>query len=261
VLAAILWDVDGTLAETERDGHLSAFNAAFEAAGVPWRWSESRYGELLRVAGGRERLVHDMDSQPDAPPAASDRAALAERVHRLKNDAYVAIMAAGGFSLREGVHDLLLDCRRATVRLGIVTTTGRANVEALLNAQLGSNWARWFDCVVCAEDAPRKKPDPEAYRLALERLALPASATLAIEDSPNGVEAARNAGVPVIRVRSRYFAEGGRNGEIAVGPSLASRSGWDPTPEPPISARIDLEQLRRWHAAVPRALVPRDGYR
>jgi len=248
MLAAILWDVDGTLAETERDGHLAAFNAAFEAAGVAWRWSERRYAELLQVAGGRERLLHDMQSQSDAPSGARAQAALAERLHGLKNEAYAAIMAAGGFPLREGVEDLLADCRRAQLCLGIVTTTGRSNVASLLGSRLGADWDSWFDCVVCAEDAPRKKPDPQAYRIALERLDLPPRIALAIEDSPNGVDAAIGARVPVLRVRSHFFALGERRGEIAVGPSLASRSGWEPTPEPSVLRRINLAQLRRWHA-------------
>ncbi len=110
LLRAILWDVDGTLAETERDGHLVAFNQAFEALNVPWRWSEERYGELLAVTGGRERLLHDMQCQDRAPADPQERRSLVERVHRLKNELYAAIVASGELPLREGVRELLVDC-------------------------------------------------------------------------------------------------------------------------------------------------------
>src|SRR5574341_2082215 len=113
MLGAILWDVDGTLAETERDGHLVAFNRAFEALGLPWRWSEARYAELLRVAGGRERLLHDLREQPAAPLDAGNRLALAARAHALKNDYYAGIVAGGELPLRPGVRELFGDCERA----------------------------------------------------------------------------------------------------------------------------------------------------
>ena len=252
MLKAILWDVDGTLAETERDGHRIAFNQAFEALGVPWRWDEQRYGELLRVTGGRERLLHDMQSQPLAPRAAAEREALAARLHALKNECYARIVATGALPLRPGVAELMEDCAREGVQMGIVTTTSRINVGALLAPHLGAAWESAFTVIVTAEEAPRKKPDPQAYHLALERLELLPGAVLAIEDSPAGVAAARAAGVPVIVTRSVYFASQPVAGALAVGASLASRTGW----QPPIASagaasdRIDLAQIRQWHLQV-----------
>src|SRR5271155_2464591 len=105
MLKSLLWDVDGTLAETERDGHLAAFNQAFEFLNIPWRWSEQRYGTLLAVAGGRERLLHDMQSQGSAPTELRERQALAERIHHRKNELYAAIVAQGGLALRDGVRE------------------------------------------------------------------------------------------------------------------------------------------------------------
>ncbi|HVO00247.1 MAG TPA: HAD-IA family hydrolase [Steroidobacteraceae bacterium] len=247
MLEALLWDVDGTLAETERDGHLAAFNLAFEALGVPWRWSAARYGELLQVAGGRERLLHDMQQQPLAPAAGAERAALAARIHGAKNEFYAQLVGAARLPLREGVPELLEDCRRAGLRCAIATTTSTANVEALLGGQLGAGWRAQFDACVCAEDAPRKKPDPQVYALALERLRLPAAAALAIEDSPAGVAAARAAGVGVIVTRSAFFADAEVGGALAVGPSLGTKRGWVPVPDADASERIDLAQLQRWH--------------
>src|SRR5258708_37455164 len=106
MIKSILWDVDGTLAETERDGHLKAFNQAFEALGLPWRWSEPRYGELLAVAGGRERLLHNIESQRPAPTPPRERQALAERGHHLQNELYARIVAARELPLPEGARAL-----------------------------------------------------------------------------------------------------------------------------------------------------------
>jgi HAD superfamily hydrolase (TIGR01509 family) len=200
MLKAILWDVDGTLAETERDGHLVAFNRAFEALALPWRWSQERYGELLAVAGGRERLLHDMQTQPQAPALPAERAELVERIHVLKNQLYAAIIAAGALPLRAGVSELFEDCAAAGVRMAIVTTTSEANVAALLAARLGPGWRSRFAAVMCAEQAPQKKPDPQVYLRALQALKLAPEQALAIEDAPAGV------GAVTISLRSRCLA-------------------------------------------------------
>jgi HAD superfamily hydrolase (TIGR01509 family) len=247
MLKALLWDVDGTLAETERDGHLAAFNQCFEALGVPWRWSEERYGELLAVAGGRERLLRDMRCQASAPADPLERQALAERAHHLKNEKYASIVASGKLRLREGVAELLEDCARSGLRMGIVTTTSRANVEALLRTHVGGDWESKFAVVVCAEEAPRKKPDPQAYLLALDALRLPPQETIAIEDAPVGAAAAQAAGVPVIVTRSHYFPVSEIPRALAVGPSLGRRDGWHPAADPDIT-RIGLRQIIQWHA-------------
>lgn len=251
MLSAILWDVDGTLAETERDGHRAAFNQAFEALGVAWRWDEVRYGALLEVTGGRERLLHDMRHQPTAPRDAAEREALAERLHALKNEFYARIVASGALPLRPGVRELMDDCRREAVRLGLVTTTSRVNVGALLAPHLGAAWESAFAVIVTAQEAPRKKPDPLAYRLALEQLRLPARATVAIEDSPAGAVAAGAAGVPVVVTRSYYFASQPVLGALAVGPSLGDRAGWQPALPPAVGPanRIGLTEIKKWHAA------------
>jgi HAD superfamily hydrolase (TIGR01509 family) len=247
MIKSILWDVDGTLAETERDGHLAAFNQAFEALLVPWRWSEERYRELLAVAGGRERLLHDMQRQPQAPDDPHERDILARRVHRQKNEFYARIVASGALPLREGVRALLEDCERAGLQSGIVTTTSRANVEALLKTHLGKDWKSKFATVVCAEDSPRKKPDPQCYQLALEALQLRSHEVIAMEDAPAGVAAAQAIGVPVIVTLSHFFPESMPQHALAFGPSLGRCSGWNPAPDT-YTARIGLEQIIRWYA-------------
>ncbi|MDP8986111.1 MAG: HAD-IA family hydrolase [Pseudomonadota bacterium] len=247
MIKAVLWDVDGTLAETERDGHRVAFNEAFEALNVPWRWSETHYGQLLGVAGGRERLLHDMQGRGLAPPEPLQRHALAARVHSAKNEIYARIVASGRLPLRDGVAELMEDCWRAGIPMGIVTTTSRCNVQALLRTHLGINWESRFATVVCAEEAPMKKPHPQAYLRALEVLQLKGRETIAIEDAPAGIAAAQAAGIPVIVTRSHYFPAERARGTLAVGPSLGRSGGWQPAAHSGIP-RIGLGQLTRWYA-------------
>ncbi len=131
--------------------------------------------------------------------------------------------------------------------MGIVTTTSRSNAEALLETHLGKDWESTFATVVCAEEAPRKKPDPQAYHLALEALQVRSQEAIAMEDSPAGAAAAQAAGVPVIVARSYYFAAAECRGALAVGPSLGRTEGWNPPAEAG-SKRIDLDQVSRWYA-------------
>ena len=248
MLEAILWDVDGTLAETERDGHLVAMNSAFAELDIPWRWDERRYGELLRVAGGFERLLFDMESQPLAPDSMDERRVLARRIHVLKNQRYKERVESGALPLRPGVRELFDECEASGIHMAVVTTTSRGNVGALLGAHLGPRWRDRFAAVVCAEDAPVKKPDPQAYRLVLERLQLRAERVVAIEDSAMGLAAATATGIPTVITRSRYFPDDPASGALAVGPSLGTRAGWLPNLDGK-PGRVGLADIRHWHAA------------
>lgn len=250
-LAALLWDVDGTLAETERDGHRVAFNQAFEDCGLSWRWDEDNYGALLAVAGGRRRLLRYMAQRPDAPALPDERQALATRVHTLKNRHYGELVRAGVITLRPGVADVVDAARSAGWRLAITTTTSRVNLEVLLQSQFGPQWRRVFDVTVCAAEAGADKPDPAIYQRALALLRLPPLACLAIEDNPGGAASARAADVPVLVTRSHYFAHATIDGAIAIGPGLHTRQGWTPALRPDGSGRgVDLDDLRHWHAAM-----------
>jgi HAD superfamily hydrolase (TIGR01509 family) len=190
--------------------------------GLPWRWNGRATGELLRITGGRERLLHDMATRTDAPVLAGQREALARELHRLKNTIYADIVRGGALPLRAGVAELMADCREAGVRQAIVTTTSRSNLDALLTQALGPRWADGFATLVCGEDVQRKKPDPEAYVQAVKALGLSPLQAVAIEDSPGGVAAARAADVPVLVVLSHYFADAIIDGAIAIGPGLTS---------------------------------------
>ncbi|MEY8876242.1 MAG: HAD-IA family hydrolase [Leptothrix sp. (in: b-proteobacteria)] len=251
-LKAILWDVDGTLAETERDGHRVAFNRAFEAHGVPWRWGEAEYGELLRITGGRERILHDLSRRAEAHSLTDDPEALARQLHAAKNRFYAELMAADGPPLRPGVRELMDEARSRGVRMGLTTTTSRSNVDALLRLHLGPRWAESFAVIVCGEDVRSKKPDPEVYLAALAALGLGPLEAVAIEDSPGGVAAAREAGVPVVVTRSAYFMDATIDEAVAIGPGLHSRAGWRPAlPGTEMLAeadagRVTLDDLMRW---------------
>lgn len=251
--AAVLWDVDGTLAETERDGHRVAFNQAFAARGLDWHWDEAHYGRLLTVTGGRERILHDMAHRPRAPAAQGEREALARDLHALKNRLYARLVADAGIALRPGVDALMRACRDARVPMGITTTTSHANLQALMERALGPSWRAGFAVCVCGEDVQAKKPDPEVYRQALQALQLPGREVIAIEDSPAGVQAAVAAGVPVLVTRSVYFARAPVPGALAVGPGLHTRQGW--TPALPAAGRaadgVGLPDLAGWMAQAP----------
>lgn len=245
MLNALIWDVDGTIAETERDGHRVAFNRALEELGTGWQWDVRTYGSLLRVTGGYERLLYDMEGRTTAPSSASERESLARAVHQRKNQLYGEMLASGKLSARPGVCRLMDECAGAGITLAIATTTGRGNVEALLSVLLGPHWHERFAAIVCAEDAAIKKPDPLVYRLALERLGVGAHDALAIEDSPNGLAAANAAGVGVLITRSQYFAADRFPGRAAICDDLDGPLSWHHGR----AGRADVESLRRVHHA------------
>lgn len=248
MLAALLWDVDGTLAETERDGHRLAFNDAFASMGLSWRWDETRYGQLLRVTGGRERILADLDSHADAPTSPIERQTLAAELHRLKNAAYAQRVAAGAIALRPGVEAILVAAAERGVRLAVVTTTSRDNLLALLRHAPCKAALPQFEITICGEDVDHKKPHPEAYLKALSLLSLPPERTLAIEDAPAGASAARGAHIPVIVTRSEYFSEDHFGDVLAIGPGLHSRKGWQPALRATSSPEaITLDDLIAWH--------------
>ena len=249
-LTALLWDLDGAVAETERDGHRVAFNLAFEALGLPWRWDEAYYGQLLRITGGRERLMHDMSVRTDAPVLAGQRETLAGAVHAKKNEIYAELVHSARIPLRGGVRALMQQCLERGVHMGIATTTSRVNLDSLLRMHLGGHWREWFAVTVCGEDVQRKKPDPEVYLRALRALDIKPLETVAIEDSPGGAAAARTADIPVVLTRSAYFADAPIEGAIAIGPGLHDRRGWRPGLRAGATDRepVGLDDIEGWHA-------------
>jgi HAD superfamily hydrolase (TIGR01509 family) len=198
-LKALLWDVDGTLAETERDGHRLAFNRAFAEAGVPLHWSAEGYAPWLAISGGAERIRAALQQLEGGPPSAERVAAL----QAAKQRHYAALMAAGEIRLRAGVADLITEAAAAGLTQAIVTTSGRAAVQALARQLLG-DLADAFDFWVCGDDVSRKKPDPEAYLQAWQRLGCAADELICLEDSPPGLAATAAAGLPCLVTLSHY---------------------------------------------------------
>lgn len=205
-LTALLFDVDGTLADTERDGHRVAFNRAFRDAGLDWEWDVALYGELLAITGGQERMRYYLEHYPCTRPAEEDLDEFFRGLHRAKNRHYAALMSAGGIDLRPGVRRLLGEARRAGVRLAIATTTTRSNVEALLAQTLGAESPQWFEVIATADEVPDKKPSPAVYHYVLEQMRLPASGCVAFEDSLNGLKASAAAGLVTLVTENAYTA-------------------------------------------------------
>lgn len=203
-LQALLFDVDGTLADTERDGHRVAFNQAFREAGLDWDWDPALYGELLTVTGGKERIRYYLTHFNTDFAGPADLDAFIAGLHQAKTAHYTALLAQGRIPLRSGVERLLGEARQAGLRLAIATTTTPANVEALLTHTLGSASLDWFEVIAAGDIVPSKKPAPDIYDYALKALKLPPEACLAFEDSGNGIRSSCGAGLRTIIAINDY---------------------------------------------------------
>ena len=247
-LKALIFDVDGTLADTERDGHRPAFNAAFAEVGVDWHWDEALYGKLLAVTGGKERIKYYVESflPPERRPQNIEQ--LAADIHRIKTRCYMELVSQGGLPLRPGVRRLLEEARAAGLRLAIATTTTPANVTALLQHSLGAGTESWFEVIAAGDIVPAKKPAPDIYVWALDALKLVPTECVAFEDSGNGIRASLGAGIPTLVSVNGYTLDDQFDGALAVVSDLGE-------PEAPCqvlqgdlreASMIDLALLQRW---------------
>lgn len=215
-LHALLFDVDGTLADTERDGHRPAFNQAFADAGLDWHWDVALYGKLLAVTGGKERMKHYIDHfRPDyRKPDNFDE--LVAELHKAKTRIYSALAAQGGIPMRPGVKRLLVEARAAGLRLAIATTTTPENVTVLLEHSLGAGTQDWFEVIAAGDIVPAKKPAPDIYHYALEKMGLAAADCLAFEDSENGLRASLGAGLKTLVTVNDYTLDHDFTGAAVV---------------------------------------------
>jgi beta-phosphoglucomutase-like phosphatase (HAD superfamily) len=215
-LQALIFDVDGTLADTERDGHRVAFNAAFDEAGLGWQWDEALYGKLLAVTGGKERIRHYLDHYNRDFRGPEDLDGFIAGLHAAKTRHYLDMLKAGAIPLRPGVSRLLGEARAAGLTLAIATTTTPANVIYLLESTLGRDSVEWFPVIAAGDVVPAKKPASDIFEYALRHLDLPAEACIAFEDSANGLRASLGAGLRTVVTVNGYTREEDFSGAMLV---------------------------------------------
>ena len=194
---ALIFDVDGTLADTEEQ-HRRAFNGAFSRHGFDWQWSAEEYKELLRVTGGKERIEYFIRSLNLSSSREIECLSEVIPLHKTKNTLYSHSILSGELRLRSGVNRIILEALENGIRLAIATTTSLTNVEVLLTSTLGQDSIRWFDSIVAGDMVPNKKPSPDVYQEALKQLNLRAMECVAFEDSRNGLLSAKQAGIPCV---------------------------------------------------------------
>ena len=233
MLSALIFDVDGTLADTE-SVHLEAFNHAFRQEGLDWHWDVPLYTRLLDISGGKERMLHHWRT---VDPTMTEVGAGAlndtvERLHEIKTAYYENAVNNGAVHLRPGVLALMSDARRAGLQLAIATTTSPVNIAALLRSAIGPDWRSHFLAIGDASNAPVKKPNPQVYMKVLADLGLRAADCVAFEDSSNGLRAARAAGLHTVITPNSFTAHHDFTGSLRVVPDLSG---------------VTVARLKEWH--------------
>jgi HAD superfamily hydrolase (TIGR01509 family) len=240
---ALIFDCDGVLADTERYGHLPSFNQTFREFGLPLEWSEEEYGRKLQIAGGKERMTSELSPEfirANALPADADElAAEVAKWHKRKTQLYTEMAAAGKLPPRPGIARIIREAQDAGWKLAVASTSAEPSVRAILDGAAGPERAARFDVVLAGDVVAHKKPAPDIYLLALERLDVDPAGALVIEDSRNGLEAADAAGLRCVVTVNGYtdkedFAEavlvvsslGDPDGEKTT--VIANRSGARP---------------------------------
>ncbi len=250
MLKALLFDVDGTLADTERDGHRPAFNAAFREFGMDWNWDVPLYGKLLAVTGGKERMKYYVEHFCPEYVKPANFENLVSELHKAKTRHYTQLLAEGGIPLRPGVERLLREAREAGLILGVATTTTPENVTALLRYSLAKDGADWFSVIAAGDIVPAKKPAADIYVWALQQLGLSPDECLAFEDSENGIRSSKGAGLKTIVTINDYTRDHDFTGALAVLTDL----GEVDAPYRRLDAAgqgeqgyVDVASLRAWH--------------
>jgi HAD superfamily hydrolase (TIGR01509 family) len=235
-LRAVIFDQDGVIADTERDGHRVAFNRVFEEEGLGVSWSVEHYGELLKIAGGKERMrpiVYSGDFRKDV----GDKDQYLKRLHQRKTEIFMEIVGQGQIALRPGIRRLVNETHREGLKLAVCSTSNERAVHTLLKTLLGEEVYGWFDVILAGDVVKQKKPSPEIYHLAAERLHLRPHDCIVIEDSRNGLLAAKGAGMRCVITQNAYTA-----GEDLAEADLVVDCLGDPGGEPSrvVAAKLDL---------------------
>ncbi len=232
-LSALIFDVDGTLADTE-DAHRQAFNAAFATGGFDWNWGPEMYTQLLAATGGMARIRFFLEGlHPEILKKDGIDDVIAD-LHKQKTAYFIEALNEGRVPLRPGIERLLREAREEGLRLAIATTTTPINVQTLLENTIGTEALDWFDAIGAGDCVDNLKPAPDIYYWVLDRLNLGAAQCLAIEDSSNGLKAAIAAGLATVITSCPYTAHHDFTGAVAVLDGLGDD--------------VDIAQLKRWHA-------------
>lgn len=214
-MKALFFDCDGVLVDTERDGHRVAFNRAFQKAGIDAEWSFERYGELLKVAGGKERMRVFFD-QTGWPGTETEKDELIVRLHASKTEIFLDIIESGSLPVRPGIKRIVDEAQTAGLTLAVCSTSNEKSVTAVVNRLLGRERATYFAGIFAGDIVPRKKPDPAVYLLASERLGIAPADCVVVEDSRNGLLAAVAAGMKCVVTKSAYTGGEGFSEACAV---------------------------------------------
>lgn len=214
-IKAIIFDVDGTLADTE-DGHRKAFNKAFADNHLPWNWDVELYDRLLAVTGGKERIKYFVDSFLAGYTKPADFEELVKHLHKVKTGHYTAMLRDGQIPLRPGIKQLITEAHAAGITLAIATTTSPENVSTLLEVGLGADWEKYFSANGCGDIVPHKKPAPDIYFWVLDKLGLAAQDCIALEDSINGLRASQAAGIKTYITINHYTRNHDFTGAAAI---------------------------------------------
>jgi HAD superfamily hydrolase (TIGR01509 family) len=204
MLKAVIFDCDGVLVDTEKDGHRVAFNRAFKQRGLAHEWSVEKYHQLLQITGGKERMRHFFNDV--GWPEGMDQDAFIREVHKVKTDLFLGIIAAGELPLRPGVARLVDESIAAGILLAVCSTSNERAVNLIIERLLGAERRRYFAAVLAGDVVSKKKPDPEIYQLALATLKLAPTECVVIEDSRVGLLAAKAAGIKCV-VTTNYYTE------------------------------------------------------
>jgi HAD superfamily hydrolase (TIGR01509 family) len=201
ILKAIFFDMDGVIIDTERDGHRVAFNQTFKEFGYSFQWGVEHYGELIKISGGKERMRHDFMSRGMngfEPGQSND---LIQELHKRKTDIFISLIESGKLPLRPGIHRFMKEAVSEGLILGVCTTANERAATAITKGLLADIE---FAFVFAGDMVHKKKPDPEIYLLAIEKTKLSAENCLVVEDSRNGILAAKRAGISVLATTNQY---------------------------------------------------------
>jgi HAD superfamily hydrolase (TIGR01509 family) len=233
-LKALIFDCDGVLAETERDGHRVAFNETFARMSYDLEWDVALYKELVKVGGGKERMKHFFEST-SWPAGTGDRDTLIKELHKIKTDCYTQMVESGRLPLRPGVARLVDEALAAGVQLAVCSTSNEKSVHTLVEKLLGPARKARFDVILAGDVVSKKKPDPEIYRLALARLNVKPTQGVVVEDNRNGLRAAKGAGLYCVVTTNAYT----QDEDFSEADLVVSELG-----DPP-HVQADLTTLRR----------------